>query len=698
MFTFGTQYLRGASPDPSEWEKDMIHMHELGFNTIRIWVVWNAFERREGEVDTGTIRKFLDLAETHELQVGILFHLHAAPAWAIEKYRNYYYVNENGVAFEPTIRPNTPSGGWPGFCFDYDEVKDVEKRFMTAILEETRKHRNVAFYEPMNEPHEWVGNGFYCYCPASIRKFRTWLAEKYKTMDRFNRSWGTFYDRFDEVRPPHWTGAFSNYADFRLFTMENIAREIAYRRDVIRSMDDRPVIAHSWGGGATTCGNLGGMAFDDWKNAAVFDKWGYSAFPGSARDCVSVGLGSTSTRCAANGKEYWQSELNAGMIGSGLFPGGRMDSHTFRKLSMESLFQGARGLLYWQFRKERHGPELGGYAMTNYDGSDTNLSIEAGRLCRALTGNSDIFEHSEPARAEVGIVFSIRSYLANWGAGRSDNNHCVSSMAGYFRIFWEENIQTDIIHEEMFGDLSQYRIIVIPTPFAIHPKLAKALKVYLKNGGTVISDPAFGLFDEDMVLSDHVPGLGFAEVFGCEELDLRRADKIQLDGKHDLEGNVHHETFRDLRPDVEVLARYADGSPAILSHPYGKGRAILSGVNLGTTYSRNAGLTEDFVRDGISRDSHFSKETVLRAAFASGVSPNACSVENVRYSLLRSPAGTALLLLNGNSREVSGEIRVPDAFQGADLIYGEAGIRLEPGRIGFSLPADETAIVRLDSN
>ena len=89
---------------------------------------------------------------------------------------------------------------------------------------------------------------------------------------------------------------------------------------------------------------------------------------------------------------------------------------------------------------------------------------------------------------------------------------------------------------------------------------------------------------------------------------------------------------------------------------------------------------------------------MLRAAFASGVSPNACSVENVRYSLLRSPAGTALLLLNGNSREVSGEIRVPDAFQGADLIYGDAGIRLDPGRIGFSLPADETAIVRLDSN
>ncbi|MBQ7728397.1 MAG: beta-galactosidase [Clostridia bacterium] len=695
MFTFGTQYLRGASPDRSEWEKDMAHMQRLGFNTIRIWIVWNAFERREGEVDTDTVRDFLNLAEKYRLQVGILFHLHAAPAWAIEKYRNFYYVNENGVPFEPTIRPNTPSGGWPGFCFDYDEVREVEKRFIQAIMEETRKHPNVAFYEPMNEPHEWVGNGFYCYCPASVKKFRTWLSRKYGTMPRFNRAWGTFYDRFDEVRPPHWTGAFSNYADFRLFTMENIAEEIAFRRDVIKSMDNRPVIAHSWGGGATTCGNLGGMAFDDWKNAEVFDKWGYSAFPGSANDCVFVGLGSTSTRCAANGKEYWQSELNAGMIGSGLFPGGRMDSQTFRKLSMESLFQGARGLLYWQFRKERHGPELGGFAMTNYDGSDTNLSIEAGKLCQTLTTHADIFGNSTPEEATVGIVFSVRSYLANWGAGRNDNNHCVASMAGYFRIFWEENIQTDIIHEEKFGDLSKYRLIVLPTPFALHPRMAEALRDYLKNGGTVISDPAFGLFDEDMVLSSHVPGLGFNEIFGCEELDLRRADQITLDGRHALEGNVHFETFRDLAPDVEVLASYSDGSAAILSHPYGQGRAVISGVNLGTTYSRNAGLTEDFVREGTSRNSRFSKEIVLQVAYEAGVRPNACSKPNVRFSILRSPAGAALLLLNGNHEKAEGEISVSDTFLNAERIYGDMDYSLEPGKIRFSLPADETAILRL---
>lgn len=695
MFVFGTQYLRGASPEKSEWEKDMIHMRKLGFNTIRIWIVWNAFERRKGEIDTRTVKEFLELAERHGLQVGILFHLHAAPAWAIEEYKPFYYVNENGVPFEPTIRPNTPSGGWPGFCFDYEEVRQLEAHFIRGILKETRKHPNVAFYEPMNEPHQWVGNGFYCYCPASVKKFRLWLREKYKTMDRFNRAWGAFYDSFDEVRPPHWTGAYSNYADFRLFTMENIAQEIAFRRDVIKEMDDRPVIAHSWGGGATTCGNLGAMAFDDWKNAAVFDKWGYSAFPGSARDCVSVGLGSTSTRCAANGREYWQSELNAGMVGSGLFPSGRMDSHTFRKLSVESLCQGAHGLLYWQFRRERHGPELGGYAMTDYDGSDTNLSLEAGRLCRTLTENEDLFAHTSPRPAQVGIVFSVRSYLANWGAGRSENNHCVNSISGYFRMFWEENIQTDILHEEMYGDLSRYSLIVLPSPFALHPALARDLKEYVKNGGCILSDPAFGLFDEDMVLSYTVPGLGFDEVFGCRESDLRRADRLTLNGRDELLGNTQKELFRDLAPDTEVLATYDDGSPAILRHPFGKGQAILSGINLGACYSRHTALSEDFIPGEPSCDSLYAKEAVLRAAFEAGVKGNTCTAKEVRYSYLETEHDAALLLINGSDKPKEGTIALPGVHTNAKILYGEVDCELVADCFRFTLPPDETAIIRM---
>ncbi len=39
MFVFGTQYLRGATPSRDQWERDMFNMKNLGFNTIRAWLV-----------------------------------------------------------------------------------------------------------------------------------------------------------------------------------------------------------------------------------------------------------------------------------------------------------------------------------------------------------------------------------------------------------------------------------------------------------------------------------------------------------------------------------------------------------------------------------------------------------------------------------------------------------------------------------
>ena len=51
MFVFGTQYLRGASPERDQWERDLANIKAYGFNTIRAWLVWNAIEKSEGEIE-----------------------------------------------------------------------------------------------------------------------------------------------------------------------------------------------------------------------------------------------------------------------------------------------------------------------------------------------------------------------------------------------------------------------------------------------------------------------------------------------------------------------------------------------------------------------------------------------------------------------------------------------------------------------
>lgn len=702
MFVFGTQYLRGATPERDQWERDLANIKEYGFNTVRAWLVWNAVEKAEGEIDYDYIASFLDCAKRNELEVGLLFHMHACPNWAIKKYSRYFYVDENSLPFEPAVRPNSPTGGWPGLCYDHPEVREMEKRFIEGVIAETKKHDCVSFYEPMNEPHQWVDytkqpGGIFCYCDASVKRFQEWLREKYGDIGTLNAAWGHFYGSFDEIRPPRWTTSYADYADFRLFNMENVTREIRYRADIIRACDTKPVIAHAWGGGAVTCSQLGGMAFDDWKNAEVFDKWGYSAFPYKARDCASLGLGCDSTRCAANGKEYWQSELSAGLRGVGLDVSGRIDDKTFDKFSLESIRHGARGLLYWQYRKERFGAEWGGFSLTDYDGGPTNLTRKASALCKAIKENEALFCEGTQGNAEVALVFSRRSYLAAWCSNaKKGNKFAVDSISGYYKMFWEENIHVDILHEDYETDLSRYRVVIVPSPYAIQPSFAAQLKTYVEQGGTLLSDPFFGSFEESFKMSYHVPGFGFDEVFGCRELDMTACECVTLEGtagRFALRGNKQLELFRDVTADV--LYSTSDGKPAILSNRYGKGRAVISGVNLGLTYSNRTLIADDFSSADAANSSEGAKTVVMDLCRDAGVKPNICTVAGVKVSVLTRGNETLVILINSENQTAEGIVALGGECVSCQTVYGNAQAFPADQGLRFSLAADESAMVRL---
>ncbi len=706
MFTFGTQYLRGITPHKDQWEQDMENMKKYGFNTIRAWMVWSHIEKAEGEIDYEYISAFLNCAQKYDLNVGLLFHLHACPAWAVKKYAKYFYISDEHLPFEPTVRPNTPGGGWPGLCYDHPEVRDMEERLIRGVIEETKKYKNVAFYEPMNEPHQWIDftktpSGIYCYCPESIKKFQVWLQKKYQNIHALNDAWGYGYSSFDEVRPPRWTASYSDSADFRLFNMDNVAEEIKFRSDIIKSCDTKPVIAHAWGGGAATCAQLGGMAFDDWKNAQIFDKWGYSAFPQSAGDCSMLGLGCDATRCAANGKEYWQSELTAGLNGTGLNQRGRIDDNTFDKFSLESIRHGARGLLYWQYRKERYGSEFGGFSLTDNAGGETNLTRRASALCKMLNDNEDIFNNAQNDEAQVALVFSIRSYLADWNStNRKGNKFSVDSIGGYYRMLWEENIITDIIHEEFAGNLSKYKLIILPSPFAISPKLAGQLKEYIRRGGMILSDPYFGAFDESFRHSYHIPGYGFEEIFGCKEFDFTTRECVTLsdnEKSYQIAGNRHAEYYSDVTS--QVLYYYEDGSPAILCNNYGNGCAVLSGVNLGLSYSKRTLISDDIISNDSTNSSIDAKNIVMKLCTQAGIRPNICSAEGVKVSYLKTDAeqysADALILINSSKKAAKGSIHLDRSYIECMLILGNPIAQLKDSVLEFTLNADESAVIRL---
>jgi beta-galactosidase GanA len=654
VFPFGAQYLRGLTPHPEDWERDMVQMRSLGFTHIRAWLVWGILEPRPGEIDVGSVVRLLDLAQGHGLRVVLLFHLHGCPEWAVRTQRECWYVDQRGRPFEPQARSNTPSGGWPGLCPDHPNAAALEAKFIKAVVTRVGRHPALAGWEPMNEPHMWLDPepappGLFCYCEATRAAFRAWLMERYATLDGLAKAWGRRFSAWDDVRPPAWRFGYADWCDWRTFTAASICGHVRRRAEIIRAHSLAPILAHAWGGGTTQCIQLGAMAFDDWRQAEAVDVWGCSSFPARLEQVVEIGISMDSTRAAAGGKPFWQAELGAGDRGGGLERHGRVPPAWLTLWSWEALRHGAKGLLYWQFRKERQGSELGAYGLAGYAGEATENAHAAAAVGRVLQRYAAHFLASQPEPARVAIVFSWQSYLVDWAEHRT----CQMSraaLAGYYHILWRRNIPVDIVHDERLTaeKLARYRLLILPTPTALAPATSVLLGDYVREGGHVLADPYLCALTPDKELDDCVPGRGLAGLFGCRELDVRRAEpEVRLLFPDRREGVIRGSHLRaswSLMGEVDVVLRYADGAPAIISHARGAGRAISSGVSLGmgAALEDRAG---DAGRGDLAGDAlGDAAEIVLGLVAEAGVKPPLEAPDSVRASLLQRPDGGAILI------------------------------------------------------
>ncbi len=684
MFVFGTQYLRGMTPKRCDWARDMASMKSLRMNTIRAWLVWGILEPAPGQIDTDYLDAFLDCAGEHGLQVVLLFHLHGCPEWMISRYPQYWYVGEDGLPFEPSARSNTPSGGWPGLCPDHTEVQAMEAQFMAGVMTHVRQRSEVAFWEPINEPHMWVDMakdppGTFCYCPETRCAFRHWLQAKYGELSALGMAWGRRFSDWDDVRPPTWRFNFTDWVDWRTFTSENITALVKRRVEVMRGYTERPIIGHAWGGGCVSHPQLGAMAFDDWKNADVLDKWGYSAFPGNISSTMMVGLGTDATRNAAAGKEFWQSELGSGDNGCGVDRYGRVRPELLAMWSWESIRHGAQGLLYWQFRKEAHGSEFGAYGMTTYAGGLTENAAMAASIGRVLNEHAPLFHAACYPKPSIGILFSFQSYMTEWAQHRH-NKVSMDALSGYYRMCWEGNFPVDILHEEIVTEemLLAYKVIFLPMPVALAPAIRALLPHYVSTGGTIISDPYLCAFDADKALAEEVPGGGFAQVFGCHEDDVtmmgERTVELEFGGQvyhisggHFLERLIPHDG-------AEVLARCADGSPAIIANNLGLGRAVLLNMNLGVAYSKKEGVGDDFTRQGREPVGDDGKQILLSLLQTAGVRPQILTPDGIYGTVLESADGQAVLIvIHQHDVSINAKIELPREYRSCRDLLQDAG-------------------------
>ncbi len=586
-----------------EWLSDLKQIKSLGFTTVRTWVDWQHCEAKEGEYNFKNLELLLDLAQKLDLKVIIQVYTGSdgfgfAPDWVHKKYPDGFVKKEN--VYQISSPPSNI------FCSDHMGIRTAILNFYTETAKIASSYSNFFGWDLWSEPRSarFV-------CQATRERYRQWLAKKYVTINELNRVWYETYEDWEDIQPQRsgGIGTYAMDADWGFFLCEKAAEDLKMFADAVRKADKKGVITSH-----ASPPSLFGGQLDDFLMAGSVDYYGVSVYPKylTANTWRSVIIGPDFSY-SANKKNggFYVGEFQGGFSTNSMRVGLPVTPDDHRTWVWSLVAKGAKGINTYAYYVMSSGRESGGFGLIGLDGIITDRAKKLGETARIIHSNNALFAESLPVKAEIALVYNPLTRIVssrNMEAGGGFAN----SLIGYYQTFAENNIPVEYIHIKDLesGDLSQYKLVIVPYPIMFTAKAANGLKNYVEKGGCVVSESRLAWNNEIGHTSETIPGLGLSEVFGIKETKVITEDEVVIkiiDNTHlSLSGFNRNEYLRgfhfaeSIEPldgrETQILAAFKDGTPGMIASRYGGGKTIYLGTFLGlSTFNSSDSNNKNFI-------------------------------------------------------------------------------------------------------
>ena len=216
--------LHGGDYNPDQWqhspdvlEEDMRLMKLANCNNMSVGIfAWAKLEPEEGKFDFSYMDKALDDIYANGGRVFLATPSGARPAWLARKYPEVLLTNADGDRIRFGSRHN--------HCYTSPIYREKVATINRKLAERYGNHPAVIGWHISNE---YGGNEHKCMCCCELCKaeFRSWLKEKYGTIDELNKQWWSYfwshtYPDWDYIDPPMTNGESSTHGlkiDWRRF-------------------------------------------------------------------------------------------------------------------------------------------------------------------------------------------------------------------------------------------------------------------------------------------------------------------------------------------------------------------------------------------------------------------------------------------------------------------------------------------------
>jgi beta-galactosidase len=498
------------------------------------------------------------------------------------------------------------------------------------------------------------------------RDWHGWLEAKYETVARLNeqmglRHWGQIVSAFDQVPMPMTAPAQHNPAlvlDWNRFCSDTIVQFVKMQADILHELTPRCPV--------TT--NLRALRhrFDHYDMAEVLDFVSIESTAALQSNPAEVAceidmlrsLKKTGIRTPDGDTGFWVMEQKAGNanwqeVNALVRPG------VLRRFTYQLLSRGASAILFFRWRQPRYGSEKFHSAVLphNLNGSRrvfneiARLGEELKIIAPALKGTKVV--------AEACILYSHDN---DWTLQQPNQPNKFFSLRDHIQLIYNalhnHNILVDFARPN--EDLSKYKIVFAPSLHLLSGGEADRLKLFVQNGGTLISTFNTGLVDEHSIAPDTGYPHDLTDLFG---LEVQESDMLPP-------SEENHLTFKGAFPTsylhtarlwcdliepkgCQILATYAKdfyaGKPAITLNNFGLGKAVYIGTQ---------------------SHQHFYDDLVTWLRQTTGLHPLLKVPENIEVSLREREGTRVYFLLNHQNSPVSVQFYKPmhDFLTGNNIV------------------------------
>ncbi|WP_256757124.1 beta-galactosidase [Cohnella sp. WQ 127256] len=575
----------GGDYNPDQWEKPiwdedlrMFKLAGIDVATLNVFA-WANNQPDEDTYEFGWLDEMMDKLHADGVGVCLATSTAAHPAWMARKYPDVLRVDFDGR--------KRKFGGRHNSCPNSPTYREYSVKMAEKLAERYKNHPALLIWHVSNE------YGGYCYCDNCAAAFRTWLQERYGSIDVVNKVWNTsfwghtFYD-WDDIVPPSslseewrgWNGrTATNFQgislDYCRFQSDSLLDCYKLEYDALKKQTpDIPITTNLMGAY---------KELDYHKWAKHLDVVSWDNYPSLDTPYSYTAMMHDLMRGLKGGQpfmlmEQTPSQQNWQPYNSLKRPG------VMRLWSYQAVARGADTVMFFQLRRSVGACEKYHGAVIEHVGHEnTRVFQECADLGSELYKLGDSLLDAR-VKAKVAILFDWDNWWAvELSSGPTIALKYVEELHKYYSAFYQANIAVDVVGVD--AELSGYDFVLAPVMYMVKPGVAERIERYVENGGTFLTTYFSGIVDEnDRVTLGGYPG-ELRKLLGIwsEEIDAllpTQSNRIMLKSSIDgLEQSYNCGMLCDLihSEGAEVIAEYGEdfykGMPALTVNKFGAGEA-----------------------------------------------------------------------------------------------------------------------------